>query len=269
MFLPAAALALGAGCTLLNNLDGFASGAGGVDTGLDAATREGGGDGAAGIEGGSDAGTSVGCGRYADASFCVDFEGPDPLGPATWTENNLTSTKGTIALSKSPVVSPVNALRFDLTKSGAGGCDYLVMKRAFPGSFSKLTTRFAMRAEAEGIHFTVNFQPQPNLAFTLIAVVGSGTLLRLFAQSYDNVDVVEVAGQNGQLSRTAVGRWVDVTFEATTATRTATLTVDDVKVGITLPAGFAVTAPKLVVGPYCLDHPAQVSFDDLAAWLAP
>jgi len=211
-----------------------------------------------------------GCGRFADATFCVDFEGPSPTTVPTWTKSELATTDvagAAIALTTVDPVSPPNALR--ITASGvSGSCHYLRLIKRFSGTATAVTTRYRVRARSESVHFALATQASPGHSFSAIVVLGTPVSVGLLVQRNDNDTVVNVAQKNTNLTTAWTDRWLDVRLEVTTQpSRKATLFVEEARIDIALPADFAANEPDLSIGGYCFDSDLGLDYDDFATWI--
>ena len=254
-----AALGLIASCSLFTDLGGLSNGY------ADSGTGETGAD-------GGDAGIVVdaaGCARFADASFCADFEGPSPTAAPPWTGNELTGRPGggAIALTTVDPISPPNAVRITAA-GGTGGCDYLRLIKRFSGNATAVTTRYRVRAGSEDAHFALGTKASSVLSFSVIVALGRPFTVTMIVQRNDNNTVSPVAQESKNLTTEWPGRWLDVRLELTTQpSPKVALLVDDTRIDVALPAAFSANEPDLSIGGYCFGSDVLLDFDDFATWI--
>ena len=267
-----------AGCSLLTDLSSLSSGGpltdgGATDDGPTSATT-GDGGGEAGADSGGDGSVpgASGCARYPSATFCVDFDGTNPLTPPTWTESDVQdpTPAGTISLTTAAPISAPNAARFELVTS-VTKCRYLRLVKKLPGTFSGVVSRFDMRAEDPGVLFSLSVTVTPNLNYTILIALGVDKLVHLFAQQNVNGSITEIGGDNVDLDVAWVGRWINLALEyKSQPTKSVSLTVPGGRtLVVPLPATFVAIDPQVSIGPFCTGDLTRVTFDDFATWVTP
>ena len=95
------------------------------------------------------ASADAGCALYPDAAFCNDFEGPDPLSTNVWTETDVGTSAGTIALTTDTSESPTHAASLSVPASSPG-CTYLQLSRLFPGPSSRIAVDLRVLVHQKG-----------------------------------------------------------------------------------------------------------------------
>ena len=265
-----------AGCSLLTDLTSLSSGgplADGGGTGDEAGKDSGGraeaGDAGTGDGAIADAG---GCGRYPDATFCVDFDQPNPFATSLWTENDALdpSPAGTIILTTSNPISAPNAASFQLAAS-TDNCRYDRLVKKVPGLFGSISTRFAVRAEDASVYFSLGVTVDANLRFTILIALGGDKLVNLFAQRGDSAGVTGIGGDTANLDLPWAGRWLSMSLAyQAQPTKGVSLMVPGARtLFVSLPAAFVGGDPQLTIGPYCSGTLTRATFDDFAFWLTP
>ena len=266
-----------AGCSLLTDLSGLSTGGALADGGASGdalPSPSDGGRGEAGGNSGGDGGVpgASGCARYPSATFCVDFDGTNPLAPPTWTESDALdpTPAGTISLTAAAPLSAPNAARFELLASG-DKCRYLRLVKKLPGTFGGIVSRFDLRAQDPGVLFATNVTVNPNLNFTLLIALGIDRLVHLFAQQNLNGTMTEIGGDNVDVDVPWAGRWIDLTLEyKSQPTKSVSVTVDGARpLVVALPASFVATDPEVMIGPFCAGDLTRATFDDFATWVTP
>ena len=278
IYVLAGAVALLAGCSLLTDFGSLSSGGPLGDGGTIDAPASGGGE--AGGTGGADGGgkgdggspDGSGCARYPGATFCVDFDGTDPLAVPMWTENDALkpTPAGTIALTTSAPFSPPNAARFELATS-TNNCRYLRLVKKLPGTFGSVVTRFDMRAEDASVFFSLGVTVSATLSYTILIALGVDKLVHLFAQQNLNGNITEIGGDNVDLDMPWPGRWIALTLEyKSLPTKSVSLTVPGGRTQVvSLPESFVAIDPQITIGPFCTGTLTRATFDDFATWVTP
>lgn len=212
----------------------------------------------------------AGCGAYPGATFCVDFERPDPLGLGTWSETDYPdASTGVLSLVSQPVVSPRNAARFDLNKLDSGGCDYLRLERRFTGSFGGFTARTDLMVEGEGLYFTLASDGAGSNRYSLIVGVSNRAVSLLF-QKYDGNQFSTVSIEQISLDLVAYGRWLPISLEFVEAQgKTVRFSVGSQSLSVPAPMDYSAKNLNLGVGPYCMKGPAKATVDDVVLVTVP
>lgn len=252
------ALGLIASCSLFTDLGALSGGPAGTgETGVD------GGDAAIPMV------DAAGCGRFADASFCIDFEGPSPTLAPPWTESEMRSGAGAgvIALTTVDPISPPNAVRIS-APGVSGGCDYLRLIKRFSGNATGVTAKYRVRTASANPHFALGTKGSPGLSFSVIVALGTPRTVTMIVQRNNNSTVTSVAQESKDLTAPWPGRWLDVKVELTTLpSPKVTLFADEVRIDVALPAEFAANDPDLSIGGYCFGSDVLFDFDDFATWV--
>lgn len=270
----AASCLVAAGCSLVVDTSGLSGGgsAGGSDAATDTiATNDGALDGTA-VDGG-DAGAK-GCGRYADATFCQDFDdAATALTTPTWTASDVGEARGTITLVAEGASSAPNAARIALV-STVGDCNYLLLSKTFPGPVTSLITRVTVRVDVEDAFLVVVAKPTTAAGPSYRVIVGTerlaGGIFKLygFVQKYLAGTFSEFAVQTMPFDTTPFGRNLEITVELTTAP-TRSIVIREGARTLTLPAppDLDLDGPRFDLGPYCRRTQATFTYDDVAAWV--
>ena len=211
----------------------------------------------------------VGCWRWPDASFCVDFEAPNSLSTAVWTNAALTSPAGTISLSSVLSVSSSRSARFDLPDA-ASSCESLSLARLVNGGFSLLRLRAAVRLDVPSIFLVVNTGSttplQNKYALQVKLDPGSSVVLELKRTALDGGAVTEIGESQRTLALSPFGRWIDLVLEIVTSPtpRVARLTVDGVTLTPLALPGVELDEPYVALGPVCKSGSMTMHVDDVA-----
>ena len=216
--------------------------------------------------GSSDGGTS-GCARFADASFCVDFEQPDPLAATVWTAPQTSIDAGTIALTTARSVSPTHAVSF-LMRDGGPPCDSLVLERSFSGAYRNVRARASASVEASGYFFVLSSHPDNNISYVLLVVMREASIDLDVEENSDGGPYTK-GRASIPFDTTPFGTFQDVMVEIDTASHTARLTVGARSEVATLPPEYTTKNPRLTLGPFCHNTDQRVLIDDVAAWVTP
>ena len=212
----------------------------------------------------------AGCEAYPGATFCVDFERPDPLGLGSWSETDYPdASTGVLSLVSQPVVSPRNAARFDLAKLDSGGCDYLRLERRFTGSFGGFKARLDLQVEGEGLYFSLSSEGAGSNRYGLIVGVSNRAVSLLF-QKYDGSQFSTVSIDQISLDLVAYGRWLPISLAFVDAPgKTVRFSVGSQSLSVAAPADYAAKNLNLGVGPYCMKGPAKATVDDVVLVTVP
>jgi hypothetical protein len=221
-----------------------------------------------------DAGPAVGCGPRGDASFCVDFEGPNPLSLQVWSQV-VTYDGGSVVLADAGF-SPSHAVRIS-GPPGDGGfdfCSYETLTRRFSTPFSSLTARAVALLDPTTSVFTLLVNDGVNSFVVLASMDGpTGFLLRLQRLFTDGGGETTTAPL-GLLDVSPVGTWTEVELVVEAPVSPAApprlrFRVGSAEVSMALPADFVRTAPQLVAGLWCDRWGSTVVLDDIAVYLTP
>lgn len=215
----------------------------------------------------ADGGRSTGCAQLTDATFCVDFEEPEPLSATVWTAPRTTTDAGTVAITAERSVSPPHAASFVMAEGGPP-CSFLVLERNFTGDYQNFRARASASVDSSGWFFIVSSHPGNSISYVL--------LVSMSEQSIDlAVDENSDGGpyRRGQASlsfdTTPFGTFQDVMVEIDTASHIARLTVGARSADATLPPEYTTKDPRLTLGPFCHNTGQRVLIDDVAAWVTP
>jgi hypothetical protein len=248
-------------CTDLGGL----SGGGGSGT-TDAAVAESGVS-DAGTDASPDASSEAGCARRVDASFCVDFEGSDPIGLGTWTAVDEANGKGAIELVQDASTSPPNAA--SIRSVAAGTCYNLALRKSFPGTYSG--GKVIASVLPDGNASTLIWRSARNGVLYLLFGDITPTDISLNLQSYSTEAGTQVlAYGTAPLPSSPIGKWseVQLSFESS-PTRLARFRVGKVEATAAIPNDFPLDDPSLEVGQWCTDPGRTVLADDIGVWLTP
>jgi hypothetical protein len=262
-----------ASCTLTTDLGGLS---GGVPDALqpDVASEGASPEGSPFDGGGVADATPSGCARVPDATFCVDFDHPNPLATTLWTTVDLTTATGTTTLVTNPVASPPNAARFEVSTVQTP-CSFQQLGRTFNGGFSSVTARLSVRPEDEGKFLAVFASTNPALNYRVLVSLqpnaGMGGFLSALVQKAQSGVFSEVANVTINLDTNPVGTYHDVTVELRVngATKSIAVTVDGKSMGASAPADLSIDNPRIEVGPYCVTRPSRMTIDDVAVTVTP
>ena len=215
----------------------------------------------------ADGGGSPGCARFSDASFCVDFEQPDPLAATVWTAPRTTTDGGTIAVTTARSVSPSHAASFVMLDGGPA-CNFLVLERNFTGDFQNVRARASTSVETSGWFFVVSSHPSNVISYVLLVSIGEQSIDLIVQENSDGGPYTK-----GQASlpfdTTPLGIFQDVMVEIDTASHIARLTVGARSADATLPPEYTTKDPRLTLGPFCHNTGQRVLVDDVAVWVTP
>ena len=272
-------LAGAAGCSLVIGTDGLSGEAPNLNPN-DAAASPDGADGAQGTDGaavvdGADAGLR-GCGLYADASFCQDFDDPTTaLSASTWTSADIAGPAGTITLVEAGAASQPYAARLALLDA-SNGCEFLRLSKQLPGTRSALKARVAVRADGLGTFLAVVAAPSttPGNSYRLLLAFekpGSSTgYLSAFVQKHDASGFSDVTSDTLPFTSDPVGRDFVVDVEITAAPSASIIVREGGRaLTLTAPSDLTIVDARVDLGPYCQSVARTFTFDDLAIWTSP
>lgn len=264
----AVALAMAAGCSLLVDAGSYTAGPHGIAA--DAAPR----DDAQGDAG--DAGSPQGCARYADASFCHDFDdAKTALSPFVLSTFIPDGSAGTVSLVMDGAVSAPNAARLVVTAAPANACADVLLTKAFPGRFGTLTARVSVRAETEGIAFSVvaaqqEFQPRSYRVLLTIRRSPTDANVGVFVQQFESGSFSTFHQGIFALQDDPFTRSLDLTVVmATSPTPSILVRAWDRSLVVPAPADLVINDPDVEIGPYCQPAGVTFTYDDLAIWAGP
>ncbi len=210
----------------------------------------------------------IGCAAVLDASFCEDFERTDSLSTAVWTA--VDTNDGVISLTDAASVSPPTAASFQVSND-AGNCRYVRVSRRFPGTFSRASTRFSVRATSSAYVFS--FKASSSLASTsyqAILRVEMSASVSIHLQRLSGGTVTDLGSTSVALATSAQGRWLGVEALFDEATGTLALTADGLKgTDVSVPSDFVLKDPEIAFGPFCASVGSDVLFDDVSAFVTP
>jgi hypothetical protein len=215
-----------------------------------------------------DGGTGQGCARFADASFCVDFEQPDPLSPMVWTAPRTSIDAGAIEITTERSVSPPHAASF-VMRDGGPACDFLVLERSFTGDFQALRARASASVEVGGWFFVVQSHPSPFVSYVFLVSMGEQSADMIVQQNGPDGGPTTLDIASIPFDTTPLGVFQDVVVEVDARTHSARLTVGTKSKSATLPAAFTAKDLRVTLGPFCHDRAQHVLVDDVAVWVTP
>lgn len=274
-------LAGAAGCSLVIGTEGLAGEAPGptpydaaaFPDGLDASL-----DGAQGTDGAAvvDGAALRGCGLYADASFCQDFDDPTTaLSASTWTSADTAGPAGTITLVEAGAASQPNAARLALLDA-SNGCESLPLSKQFQGARSALKMRVAVRADGLGTFLAVVAAPSatPGNSYRVLLAFekpGSSTgYLSAFVQKHDASGFINITSNTLPFTSDPVGKDFVVGVEITAAPSASIIVREGGRaLTLTAPSDLTIVDARVDLGPYCQAVARTFTFDDLAIWTTP
>jgi hypothetical protein len=213
-------------------------------------------------------GGAAGCARFADATFCVDFEEPDPLSGTVWSAPRTTVDAGTIEVTTERSVSPSHAASF-VMRDGGPACDSLVLERRFAGDYPKFRARASASLETGGFFFIVSSHPSDSIRYVLLVSMRELAVDMAVEQNGPDGGSYRIDTASVPFDTTPFGIFQDVMVEIDVATQRARLTVGSTSKEAKLPAGYTTRDPRLTLGPFCHNTGQRVLIDDVAAWVTP
>ena len=270
-----ASVALAAiGCSLVVDVDGLTGGAldggGGTADGAVESSPESGPSGKPGDA--TDEGSPRGCARFADASFCQDFDEPtSALSPPTWNAYLPDGSVGDFSLVTDGAVSAPNAARATLTSS-TSDCGFNQLTRSFPGSFGTLMTRASIRVESNGIVFAVVAAQAEGAgrSYRVLLTIESDGALGIAVQQYDSGNFTDVYSTINPLDEDPFARSVDLSVAITMAPSPSIVVTAGAKTFVIPgPADLSIKNPDIEIGQYCRAIAARYIYDDVAVWVGP
>lgn len=212
----------------------------------------------------------TGCARFADATFCADFDGPEPLSRALWSEVGSDDAIGGIAVREDDVVSVPRAARFRVATAPTT-CEYMTAATRFATNPERLLARASVRATTPGtfvvVGSSVTSAENETVRYRLLVGLQGPQAGRVVLQRASKV-VTQVAAVAFALDVDAYQAWTEVELDIDTrgASRTIAVTIAGATATLPLPDDYALVTPTLRIGPYCTARDADVAFDDVAAW---
>lgn len=245
-----------AGCSIFTDLSKFDRG------GTDAGASEDGALPPPAVDAG-EAGAPLGCARYADASFCADFDGVDPVGPSVWTEV-LTAPAGDIVTTGESTVSPPLAMRVDVERPG---CAFVNLSRLIRGVYQRVTARAAIFGREGAGALSLTLYPGDGTEHNVVVMVEEQAVV-LVVQRFAGGQVTNFVFERTPLPRSTRGAWstLELTLETAPRRRVA-VRILGVEVEEALEEEIALRDPELGVGSWCADEVTSALFDDVAVWL--
>ncbi len=213
-------------------------------------------------------GGAAGCARFADATFCVDFEQPDPLSGMVWSAPRTTIDAGTIDVTTERSVSPSHAASF-VMRDGGPACDSLVLERRFAGDYQKFRARASASLETGGFFFIVSSHPNASIGYVLLVSMGELSVDMLVQQNGPDGGPYTIDHATVPFDTTPFGIFQDVEVEVDVGTQRARLTVGSKSKETSLPPGYITRDPRLTLGPFCHNTGQRLFIDDVAAWVTP
>jgi hypothetical protein len=214
----------------------------------------------------SDSG-ALGCARFSDASFCVDFEQPDALSGMVWTAPRTSTEAGTVTVTTERSVSPTHAASFVMVNDGSS-CNFLVLERNFSGDHQSFRARVSASIEVAGWFFVVSSHPIGDVAYAFLVSIGEQAITLLVQENSDGGPYTK-----GQASvpfdTTPLGTFQEIMVEIDVPTHRAKLTVGTRTAEAMLPIEYTTVDPRLTLGPFCHNGGQRVLIDDVAAWVTP
>lgn len=266
------------GCSIVIGTSGLSGGGNDAASGDAAATGDATSPGADGSQGADaaigDAGAR-GCALYTDATFCQDFDDPaTALSASTWSSTDTTKPGGTITLVAPGSVSTPNAARIELVDASSG-CAYQQLSKEFPGARSSLTARFSVRPESTGFIVAIVAAPSelPGATYRLLLgfeKAGTPGVLHAFVQQHQGGTFSDYAFDSLPFGSDPLGRSFEVSVEIKAAPDAKIVVREGGRTSmLNAPPSLAINDARIDLGPYCSDHAAAVSFDDVAVWTTP
>lgn len=207
-----------------------------------------------------------GCARFVDAGFCMDFDGPDPLGDGNWTFIDRDAGYGGIDLVTADAVSAPNAARF-ATNTPPPSCSYVSAGRRVLGTPKRITVRFSLKPITTGTFFALVTESDASPSYSLLVEMLSMTTVHAFLQKAIPNDSVLVTENAIDLPTSAGVAMNDVTIVEDGVAHVVKLTFGPASLTLTLPNDWAPKDPLLRFGPYCTSSVRKFLFDDIAVWL--
>ena len=223
-----------------------------------------------------DASTPQGCALYSDASFCHDFDdAKTALSPYVLSSFIPDGSTGTISLVTDGAVSAPNAGRFVVTGAPSNGCADVLLTKSLPGQFGTLTARVSVRAETEGIAFSVvasqqEFQPRSYRVLLTIRRTATDANVEVLVQQYESGNFTTFYQGIFALQDDPFTRSLDLTVAMATApTPSILVRAWDRSLVVPAPADLVINDPDVEIGPYCQPAGVTFTYDDLAIWTGP
>lgn len=285
------------GATTSGSTTGGTGGDGGGGPTSAATTSTGGGDGGGGASppgttsgGGDGGGGGAGAGdpcspRFceadgADATWCWDFDGPDPLGDAEIYEPDGASFTTTVAVVGDPIRSCPGALEVRIENDGSMPSTYAVFGGDLPAGNDDFTWSFwIQRISTEDedmldpvaiVHWASGDECQ---AFVFMKEEPGGGRVRLFTQGYDGAAWVGTGSVDILVPHPTIGQWTHVEVEVDLDDEQEpkmTLRVDgeDEDVPIDALCGPAVDHYSVEIGNFFMSREHHAAYDDVTLRVA-
>lgn len=270
--LVAAALVTLSACSLFTDLNGFSGGGSTSDGGSlpEGGAPPSGGDSGSPTDGATDARSDAeaaapqGCAAKPDASFCIDFDGTDPLVERSdrWDGVNAGVTLTTTAFS------PPSAA--NIAVDTTGGCTFATLGKRFDGTYTAGRVEAMMRLEQVASFATITFDIDAQSGHNVIASLVANSDPQLYVQKFTQPSTsVDIANKVGTVS-VALDTWVPVVvgFE-TSPTRRVYLRVAGQEIEDVIPSTVAFVTPRFYLGTWCETRLAHEQIDDVAIYMTP
>jgi hypothetical protein len=274
--LAAAGLVTLSACSLLTDLNGFSGGSDANDggpsaeggtppSGGDSGSSGGPADSAADAAGDAEAAAPQGCAAKPTASFCLDFDGTDPLVERS---DRWDSVNSGVTLTNT-AFSPPHAT--DIVVSTTNACTFATLGKRFDGTYTagrvELMTRLEQVASFATITFDIDAQSGHNVIASLVGTTQPQLYVQKFTQPSTSVDI---ANKVGSLPASVLDTWVPIVvgFE-TTPTRRVYLRVAGQEIEDVIPDSVAFVTPRFYIGTWCEERLAHQQVDDVAIFVTP
>lgn len=206
----------------------------------------------------------AGCARRVQATFCVDFEGADPIGPGTWSEVDDGGGKGVISLTQ-VALSPPHAA--SLQSLSAGNYN-LLLRKSFAGAVTGAKAIVALRPDGDLLPMAWEMI-QGNTHYFIIGGLSSSAIELHVQRFTPPTELTELAYRNTSLPTSPINVWteVELSFEST-PTRVARFRVGNVEVTADLASEVPLESPSYVVGQWNTAAGRTAVVDDVGVWLS-
>jgi hypothetical protein len=214
---------------------------------------------------GADRPAAAGCARRVQATFCADFDGPDPISLGTWSDVDDGGGKGAITLSQ-VALSPPNAA--SLRSVASAGNYNVLLRKNFVGAVSGAKAVTALRTDGDVLPMGWEII-QGGTHYFILGGLSAGAMELHVQRFIPSTAVVELAYRSTPLPSSPFNLWteVELAFESS-PTRTARFRVGDAELSLEVAAEVPYDSPSFVVGQWNTVAGRTALVDDVGVWIS-